>query len=138
MCREASRNIAKECAECIVEGQGLEVLLNFLEIDENESVRVAIAEALFFFIVRNEMGRLAVVIQRGVSTFANCLEIETSAVIRSYYCAILRELGSVYPEELLKEDMIHVCAPFFVVVVVVTCVPLPLFHKFAQAVHLHD
>jgi hypothetical protein len=107
---EASKRIAKECAECVVEGQGLEVLLNFLEVEETESVRLAIAEALFFFIVRNEMGRLAVVIQRGISTFLNCLDIETSAIIRSYYCAILREFGTVYPEELLKDNMIGIAS----------------------------
>jgi hypothetical protein len=86
----------------------LDILLDALENNEEEPLRQAITEALFFFIVRNEMGRLAIVIQRGLAVFIKCLNFESSPVIRSYYCAILREFASVYPEELLKENILQI------------------------------
>jgi hypothetical protein len=101
--------VAKECAECVVAGKGIELLLKILEDEDSESLRLVTVECLFFFIIRNEVGRLAIVMQKGIPTFISCLGIETSSIVRSYYCAILREYASIYPNELLKENMISVC-----------------------------
>jgi hypothetical protein len=101
----------KFCAESVVEGQGLEILLGALENqEEEEPLRLAITEALFFFVVKNEMGRLAIALiaKHGLAVIIKCLNFESSPAIRSYYCAILREFASSYPEELLKEGVLNI------------------------------
>jgi HEAT repeat protein len=46
------------CAESIVREGGLKALFEILQKEENDKVRAAIAEALFMFVVRNEVCQL--------------------------------------------------------------------------------
>ncbi|EFC50621.1 hypothetical protein NAEGRDRAFT_61099 [Naegleria gruberi] len=110
--------LSKMCAEAIADEHGIDVLMEFLfEKDReegipnsgNEEVRLAVAECLFFFVVRNEVGRLALLLQKGVSQLLKCLESDSNALVRSYCCAILREFSNHYPDELLKENTLQVC-----------------------------
>ncbi|KAG2377974.1 hypothetical protein C9374_008596 [Naegleria lovaniensis] len=119
------KSLSKLCAESIVQDHGVEIMLDYLSSSdqirepsdpslvgnaiENEELRLAVAECLFFFVVRNEVGRLAVLIQRGIPRFLKCLEQEPNQLIRCYCCAILREFSSSFPEEMLKDNAIQVC-----------------------------
>ena len=56
------------------------------------------------------MGKLAIIVQRGLPIFMQRLATETLPMIRNYICAILREFSTLYPEELVKENFVEVCS----------------------------
>jgi len=118
---EDAKMISKMCAETIVQERGMDILLDILsgkgfydnkdagKIGEDD-VRIAATECLFFFVVKNEVGRLAMLLQKGVSILLKTIERDTNELVRSYCCAILKEFSSGYPEELLKDNALDICA----------------------------
>lgn len=54
------------------------------------------------------MGKLAIILQRGLSVFFECIKTERSTLIRLHVCGIIRELCTGYEKELLEHDVLHV------------------------------
>lgn len=102
------KRLSKLCMEAILENQGLEALLSMLQVDPMDSIRLAISELIFILAVKNPMGKLALMLQHAVPIFLKSLNIESQNKVRNFICAILREFALVYPEELLKENIIKV------------------------------
>ena len=67
----------------------------------HDNFRLAMSELLFVFVTRNEMGKLALVVQRSLSLLFKCLKQEKNALIRLHICAVLREYCTDQEEEML-------------------------------------
>lgn len=104
-----AKKVSKQCAEMLVDEQGLEALLNYLQTSEFEPVRFGIVQVLFAFVMKNQVGKFALVVQRGLAAFNQCLAVEKSAAVKFHLCAIIKEFCSGFAEDVLKENIVEVC-----------------------------
>lgn len=75
-----------------------------------EPVRCSVAEAIFIFILRyGAEGKTLLLRHNGVAAVSNAIVIDSSTVVRNFYCSVLRELAESIAPEIASANLLSVC-----------------------------
>mgnify|MGYP001091422116 CR=1 FL=1 len=123
-CREDFLHLSRLCVQRVVDEEGVYALLECMQADISMEIREYCAHSIYLLARCGEMGRLSVVVQKGLDYLLTSLTSERSPNVRLQAAEALVQIAPSCVDELIKPAVLEVscsgvCLAFSVVMTVV-------------------